>query len=76
MKIQHNAKILINGPSGSGKSEFIISLLKSHLFVDNFSLVVYCTPANTTHLKSVKSMIERMKEITKDLVVFEGWFAI
>ena len=62
----------MNGPSGAGKSEFILSMLKSDFFVDNFSLVVYCIPHNTAHLPNVKRMIDRLREICKSVVIFEG----
>ena len=55
--------------SGIGKTEFILALLKSKMFVDDFELVVYCIPSNTGHLASVKGVIEQLKDLCDSLIV-------
>ena len=55
--------------SGIGKTEFILALLKSKMYVDDFELVVYCIPSNTGHLASVKGVIEQLKDLCDSLIV-------
>ena len=74
LKLQSNFKLLICGSSGQGKTEWIVSLIssrKAHM-VDDFEEVIYCIPPHCSHLKSVTSTIEKMKEAVNSLVVFEG----
>ena len=72
LKLQSTFKMLIQGQSGLGKTEFILKLLASNKMVDEYHLVVYCIPSNTGHLPSVKNVIERLKNICKNIVIHEG----
>ena len=74
LKLQSNFKLLLVGASGQGKTEWIISLVKSKTkhMVDEFEEIIYCIPHNSGHLTSVKNAIEKMKAAYPNIVVYEG----
>ena len=55
-----------------GKTQMILNLLKHKLFIDDVEQVIYCIPAQSSHLESVKRTIEQLKQVCKNLIVFES----
>lgn len=65
-------RMMVVGPTLSGKSEFILNLLKYRdlLFNEPLERVVYCVPARSSEVHY--SYIERLTKVYEDLEVIEG----
>ena len=68
-KIPTPARILVGGPTMSGKSHFISKLVKyrEQVFDQKFVSIIYCLPSNSFHLHS--DFIHALRESCEDIPV-------
>ncbi len=71
-KIATPSRMVIAGPSMTGKSQFILMLMKNReiIYDANFSRIIYCIPRNSMHLH--QGYLEEMKKYCSHLEVIEG----
>ena len=58
----HPSTILIAGPTGSGKTAFVLKLIKENLFQTNFAQIVWFYNEWQTHYESLDKVVEFKKD--------------
>lgn len=69
-KIAIPARIMISGPTLSGKSEFVMKMVEHRklLFTRPFDRIIYSHPADTTN----ENYLTRMQDLFRDLEIVKG----
>lgn len=66
-------RMMVTGPSGSGKSSFILNLVKFRhkMFAEQFGRIVYCRP-DEDQTEHSKTYVDAMREEFEHLEVVNG----
>ncbi len=72
MKIQCPSRMVVAGPSMSGKSQFALKLVKyrTDVYTHAFERVLYCLPENAIHLH--KKFLDELKSTCEFVEIVEG----
>ncbi len=72
IQIQCPSRMVISGPSLSGKSHFCLKLIKfrQQVYSEKFERVLYCLPENSIHLHH--QFIQKLKDICDFVEIVEG----
>ncbi len=71
-KIACPSRLVIAGPTMSGKSTFALKLIenRSHVYTHNFSRILYALPEGTLHLH--KDFLDSLRNACKNIEIVEG----